>query len=74
MELKSSLVLIMFGISLLLTSIAATAVPELSLHSETELHLAPETDRVGGCGATITDLKVGASKRRHIDIIRLTSD
>ena len=33
---------------------------ELRLHEESELHLAPETDRVGGCGATLTELKVGS--------------
>ena len=33
---------------------------EIRLQSESELHLAPETDRVGGCGATLTDLQVGS--------------
>ena len=41
-------------------TVTVSAVPELSLQSESSLHLAPETDRVGGCGATITDLKVGS--------------
>ena len=41
-------------------TVAGSRVPEIRLQSESELHLAPETDRVGGCGATITDLKVGS--------------
>ena len=55
--MKYSVLLCLLG---LVWSAGAEEPEEVRLHEETELHLAPDTDRVGGCGATLTELKVGS--------------